>query len=99
MDDRSEGQSEIENQNENARDRKTRIAKLEAQLAALRSAESKAERKRDTHEKIVIGGTVKAVAASDPQLRGLLLKYRNQLVHVTRPNDRKIIEQWLPAER
>lgn len=80
---------------ESIRDRKARIAKLEAQLAALRSAESKAERKKDTREKIIIGGTIKAAATSDPQLRGLLVKYLNEFV--TRPNDRKVIAPWLPT--
>lgn len=84
-----------QSEKESVRDRKTRIAKLELQLAALRSAESKAERKRDTREKIIIGGTVKAVAATDPQLRRLLIKYLDE--RVTRPNDRKVIETWLPT--
>jgi hypothetical protein len=84
-----------QSEKESVRDRKTRIAKLELQLAALRSAESKAERERDTREKIIIGGTVKAVAATDPQLRRLLVKYLDECV--TRPNDRKVIETWLPT--
>lgn len=70
-----------------------RIAQLKARIEKLQAVETKASRRRDTREKIILGGTVRAAMQSDPQLRAQVLRYLHQFVQ--RPTDRDVIAHWL----
>ena len=66
---------------------------LKAKIAKVKAAQSAADRKADTHRKIVVGAAVLAHAEIDAAfaegLRKVLAK------SVTRPNDIKAIADWL----
>ena len=90
-------------QSETARERAKlideRLAKLRAQKDRLLSRASRAERRRDTRQKIVIGGTVLAAldAGGVPPLQSLADLQQWLDGRLTRPADRAVFAFDTPA--
>lgn len=82
-------------------DLQTRNRKRESQLRAkkgrLEAAERTRERKRDTRWKILIGGTVLARAASDPNAADRLDLMMDEVL--TEDRDRHLLERWRGLRR
>ena len=69
------------------------LAAAEAKAARIRTALSRASRKLDARQKIIIGGTIIAAMDADPDLRAKVCSLLQQ--KVTRPLDKEAVAAWL----
>jgi hypothetical protein len=69
------------------------LAAAEAKAARLRTALSKASRKLDTRQKIIVGATVIEAMNADPELKARVCALLRE--KVTRPLDKEAVAAWL----
>ena len=69
------------------------LAAAEAKAARLRTALSKASRKLDTRQKIIVGAVVIEAMNADPELKARVCALLRE--KVTRPLDKEAVAAWL----
>jgi hypothetical protein len=69
------------------------LAAAEAKTARLRTALSKASRKLDTRQKIIVGAVVIEAMNADPELKARVCALLRE--KVTRPLDKEAVAAWL----
>lgn len=67
-----------------------REAQIKAQLQQVRARDREAKRKKETRQKVIIGGMVKAHCERDPVFKAEIDRLLNE--HVTRDYDRKALD-------